>query len=104
MALIRTSSAHHMGFHFVFPKTQLYEDAQRYGVLLRDFSRYNGWEPIFIPYGYKGKEEIEAVERKAVRKFYLRPMYIWGRIKKIKSFMDILRYLKGLRMLIGFAK
>lgn len=86
-----------------FPKTKLYEDASRYGILLKDFSKYNLWEPIFIPYGYKDKKQIEAVEKRAVRRFYFRPKYIYGRLKKIRSLSDILRYIKGLRMAIGFA-
>ncbi|MBI5144905.1 MAG: cobalamin B12-binding domain-containing protein [Candidatus Omnitrophica bacterium] len=85
-----------------FPKTKLYEEAQRYGRISADFSRYNIWEAVFIPYGYRNKAQIEAMERMAVHKFYLRPRYIWGRIRKIRSFTDVIRYLKGLRMLIGF--
>jgi len=87
-----------------FPKTKLYEDAQKYGTLLTDFSRYNLWEPIFIPHGYKDKKEVEAMGKKAIRRFYFRLNYVYGRIRKIRSFSDVKRYLKGLRMAIGFVK
>lgn len=87
-----------------FPKTKLFEDAKRFGTLSGDFSKYNLWEPIFIPYGYKDRKEIEKMERKAVRKFYFRLKYIFGRIRKIRSFNDLFRYIKGLRMAIGFLK
>jgi radical SAM superfamily enzyme YgiQ (UPF0313 family) len=85
-----------------FPKTKLYEDASRYGVLVKEFSKYNLWDPIFIPHGYKDKKQIELIERMAVRRFYFRFRYIWGRLRKIRSWEDILRYIKGLEMAIGF--
>jgi len=66
------------------------------------FDFWNGEEPIFVPYGYKNKEEVERTHKKAFRRFYLRPRYILGRIKKIRSFFDIVRYIKGLRMVIRF--
>ena len=85
-----------------FPKTKLFEDAKKYGTLLRDFSKYNLWEPVFVPSGYKDKKQIEAMEKRAVQRFYFRPRYIYGRLKKIRTFSDFLRYLKGSRVLLGF--
>ncbi len=87
-----------------FPKTKLYENAQKYGKLSADFSKYNVWEAVFIPHGYKDKKEIEKMEKRAVRQFYLRFSYIFGRLRKIRSFKDIVRYFKGLKMLVGFIK
>lgn len=85
-----------------FPGTKLREDARRYGRLWEDFSSYNVWEAVFVPKGYKNRKEIEEMEKKAVRQFYLRPGYLLGRLKKIRSFNDLARNFKGLRMLIGF--
>lgn len=85
-----------------FPKTRLYEDAKKYGKLSGDFSKYSVWEAVFVPHGYKNKREIEKMEKKAVRRFYLRPRYFWGRLRKIRSLRDLIRYFKGLRMLMGF--
>jgi len=85
-----------------YPKTKLFEYARKYGSLDLDFSKYSCWEPVFVPFGYKNKEEILAMERKAVREFYLRPRYIMQRLRKIKTFEDFRRTLKGLRIVIGF--
>ncbi|MEK7200873.1 MAG: radical SAM protein [Patescibacteria group bacterium] len=85
-----------------YPGTKLFEDATKYGVLDGNFSEYNIWNAVFVPYGYKNREEIEAMEKRAMREFYLRPKYIWGRLKKINSWEDIKRYLKGFRFFMGF--
>lgn len=87
-----------------FPKTKLYDDAKKYGTLIEDFSKYNLWDPVFVPFGYKDKNQIKEIERIALRRFYLRPRYVWSRICKIRSLGDFLRYLKGLRMFIGFVR
>lgn len=87
-----------------FPETKLYEDAKKHGIVLNDFSKYNLWEPVFIPFGYKDKKEIEDIGKLAVRKFYFRPKYIICRIKKIRSFSDFTRLMNGLSMAIGFVK
>ena len=87
-----------------FPQTRLFKDAGKYGKLINDFSKYNIWEPVFIPNGYKDREQIEAIAKQAFRRFYFRPKYIAGRVKKIKSITDIVRYFKGLKMALGFAK
>ncbi|GAH92785.1 unnamed protein product, partial [marine sediment metagenome] len=50
-----------------FPGTELYREAKKYGTLSKDFSEYNIWEPVFVPKGYKNREEIENMEKKAMR-------------------------------------
>lgn len=87
-----------------YPGTELYENVNKYGRLIEDFSKFNIWEPVFIPYGYKNQEEIKEMERKAMKEFYLNPRYILSRIKKINSLEDVFRYLKGARFLFGFVK
>ncbi|HNX80767.1 MAG TPA: radical SAM protein [Candidatus Omnitrophota bacterium] len=86
----------------LFPQTKLWDEASRYGTVQRDFSRYTLWDPVFIPWGYRDKAQIEEIERLAMRRFYLRPRYIWGRIRSIRSYEDIVRYLKGFLLLLGF--
>ena len=88
----------------LFPKTKFYEEAHKYGVIIKDFSRYNLWEPVFIPFGYKDKKQIEQIERMAMQRFYFRPRYIYGRLKKIKSFSGVWKLIKGLIMAIGFSR
>lgn len=85
-----------------YPKTKLFEEAHKYGTLDLDFSKYSIWEPVFVPFGYKNKKQILAMERKAMREFYIRPAYLLRKIKRIKSLEDFWRYLKGLRIVLGF--
>lgn len=87
-----------------YPGTALYDCAEKYGKLTKNFSEYHGWDAVFVPHGYRNKEEVMAMEKEAFRSFYMRFGYIWGRIRKINSLEDILRYLKGARFLLGFSK
>ena len=88
-----------------YPATELYYMAKNYGTVLhKDFSKYSMWEPVFIPHGYKDAEQVRRISRRAMREFYLRPRYILSRIMKINSFEDIIRYIKGLRFIMGFTK
>jgi radical SAM superfamily enzyme YgiQ (UPF0313 family) len=52
--------------------TKLYEDAQNYGTLRKDFSRYTQHEAMFVPFGYNSKEEVEMTAKNAYKQFYLR--------------------------------
>lgn len=85
-----------------YPKTKLFEEAHKYGSLDLNFSKYSCWEPVFVPFGYKNKQQIVAMEKKAVREFYLRPAYIIRKIRKIRSLSDFIKYLKGFRIVLGF--
>ena len=89
-----------------YPGTKLYDEIKegKWGKLTtEDFSQYHMWNVVFLPEGYKDKEEVLAMERKAFRKFYLRPRYILKKIIAVRSFEDIRRYWKGLILvLIGF--
>ena len=86
-----------------FPGTKLYEDAKRYGTILKDFSTYTLWGVNFIPAAYRNKKQVETAEKTDMRRFYFRFKYIYGRLRKIRSFSDILRYFKGLKMAIGLS-
>lgn len=85
-----------------YPGTELYCNADKYGRLDKTLSRYTTWQPVFVPYGYKDESELKDMSREAFRKFYLRPKYVLKRIKKIRSFEDVFRNLKGLRLIFGF--
>lgn len=87
-----------------FPGTELYREAKKYGTLSKDFSEYNIWEPVFVPKGYKNREEIENMEKKAMRSFYYRPSFILNKIKSIRSLEDVKRYLGGFKLLLGFTR
>lgn len=85
-----------------FPGTKLFKDAKRYGKLDLDFDKYNVWQPVFVPFGYRNKKEVLDTERLAVRRFYFRPKYIMKKISKIRNISDFIRYINGFRAVIGF--
>jgi len=85
-----------------YPGTKLFAEADRFGFLSKDFSQYSIWNPVFVPLGYEDKDEVFKMEKEAMRRFYLRPKYIIKRLMRIRSFEDIKRNYKGLKMLSGF--
>jgi len=90
-----------------YPGTQLYDEikAGKWGHLTTDdFSEFQGWNVVFLPEGYRNKEEVWEIERKAFRSFYFRPKFILKKLFTTRSITDIKRYFKGLNLLIqGFA-
>jgi len=86
-----------------FPRTRLYDEVQNYGRLNHSFSEYYGWIPVFVPFGYKDREEIMKIHKWMTRRFYFRPKYILRMLKKIRTWEDVNRYIKGLRVAARFA-
>jgi len=87
-----------------YPGTQLFKDVEKWGTLIKDYTKYTAMKPVFIPYGYKDINEIMKMERKAMVSFYLRPKYILNRLLKIKSFDDIKRYYFGLKFVLSYRR
>ncbi|MCD6327111.1 radical SAM protein [bacterium] len=85
-----------------FPGTKLFDEALEYGRLNMDFSRYDCYEPVFVPFGYKDEDEIKKMLSFAKRSFYFRPSYILGKLMRIRSFGDVAKLLRGFKTLIGF--
>jgi len=87
-----------------YPGTDLYKKAKDYGDLKEDFSEYHGWNAVFLPSGYKDRDELLTMEKEAMRRFYFRPRYILNQFKKIKNIVDLIRYIKGFRFALGFLR
>jgi len=89
-----------------YPGTALYNEIKngKWGKLTtEDFSEFQGWNVVFLPEGYKNKEEVLEMSRKAFKAFYMRPSYIIKAILNIRSLEDIKRYIKGFKALVkGF--
>jgi radical SAM superfamily enzyme YgiQ (UPF0313 family) len=82
--------------------TPQYELAGRYGkITTRDFSNYSFFEPVFIPNGLTYKD-LNYYYAKFYLRFYLRPEVWYRYIKKIRSFSDIIKYLKGISVIFFF--
>ncbi len=81
-----------------FPGTQLAAEIKqgKWGKFIsQDLEEYNTMKVTWLPFGYKSPEELESMERRAYRKFYLRPSYIVKRILSIRNFEDLKRYING---------
>ncbi len=88
-----------------FPGTELYNTAEKWGTLNKDnFDEYNIWNPVFVPFGYQNAEELKAMEKYAMKSFYLNPKYALRRMARIRSWTDIKRNLEGLKLVLGFSK
>ena len=87
-----------------YPGTSLWHQAKNYGNLKTDFSEYHGWSAVFLPSGYKSRDELLALEKEAMRRFYFRPGYILNKLKKINGIVDLIRYIKGFRFALGFLR
>jgi len=86
-----------------FPGTALYKEVEQWGSLSKKYTDFNEWTPVFVPKGYRNEEELKAMQSEAFRRFYFRPGYIVRKILSIRSWVDILRYWKGLRFVLGMA-
>jgi radical SAM superfamily enzyme YgiQ (UPF0313 family) len=82
-----------MSFVTPFPGTAMYHEAHEYGQFLEDWEKMNMWTPVFIPHGFTVQELI-ALQKKAIRAFYLQPRVLgnylhsltsWGRIKALAA-------------------
>lgn len=90
-----------------YPGTKLYDEIKtgKWGRLTTgDFSEFQGWNVVFLPEGYRSKEEVWEIEKKAFRSFYFRPKFILKKLFSARSLTDLKRYVKGLNLLLqGFA-
>lgn len=87
-----------------YPGTALWNQAKRFGSLTTDFSEYHGWSAVFVPDGYKDRQELLSMEKEAMKRFYFRPRYILNQLRKIKNIVDLIRCLKGFRFALGFLR
>lgn len=51
--------------------------------------------------GYFSGEKLVKWQKRAIREFYFRPKYILQRMRKIKSYSDLLQILLGLNVIFG---
>ena len=79
--------------------TKLYELAMKTGRLVKGY--HGRTKAAYIPEGYKGGGQVEYYIKRAYRKFYFRPRYMWKILKKIRSFDDIKKYYEGFKFMLG---
>jgi anaerobic magnesium-protoporphyrin IX monomethyl ester cyclase len=72
-----------------FPKTELEEMGKKNGwITTEDYAKYELNQPILnLP--TLSMEQLQAARNRAYREFYLRPSYIFKRLRKIKNLKDL---------------
>lgn len=86
------------------PGTELWDTCQKAGALGSDLSQYTLWTVTYVPEGYKDAQQVRDLQKRAYRRFYLRPKYIWGRLKRIRNLQDFKRCVLGLMIVLGVSK
>lgn len=82
--------------------TTQYPLVKKYGrMITKDFHRYSFWEPVFIPHNLTYKD-ILYYYRQFYLKFYLQPKIWYRHMIKIRTFSDIVKYFKGIKILFFF--
>lgn len=81
-----------------FPGTALYKENNA------SWDDYDNERDNYVVLDGINKMELRKQKGKAYRDFYLRPAYLWQRIKRMRSIEDIIINIKGFLMLFGRAK
>ena len=84
------------------PGTAQHVEAQKSGTLIEaDTSRYNFFEPIYIPAGFERPEQLVAAQKRFYRSFYLRPETIWRHLKELRGVPDLTKYLRAMPLVMN---
>jgi hypothetical protein len=76
-----------------YPGTQLWKEMRQHGKLLaRDWGQFSNWYPAYLPFAYDDPEELVKLRKQILRRFYLRPRYVWGRLMHMRDLEDVRRY------------
>ncbi len=86
------------------PGTEVYEDLLSGNITPAKFTenRFNFKNVSFVPEGMT-EEQIKYLIQRGHRKFYMRPGLIWKKIRNIRSFFDLSKYVRGF-LLIATSK
>lgn len=102
---IKNINCDYVSFNVAVPRmnTSLRGEAIREGLIDEDFEVMDQTgSSIAMPTKHLTREEVYNLKKKAVKAFYLRPSYILGRLRKVRSFYELKeQVLEGLSMLRG---
>lgn len=90
-------------FVCAFPEfgTRLYAEMEQKGQPVYDFEGRHS--PVYLPEGYRSKDELSQVMKKVYRGFHLRPAYIWKHLKRVRSPALVKQYWDALWFVMGIA-
>ena len=91
-----------LGIAVPVPGTDFYQYVEENHYLLtKDWGLYDPMKKPIFSYPWLSADEMAHYSHYGLRQFYLRPRYIFNRLKSIKSFSDVETYLSNF---IGFLK
>lgn len=91
-----------LGIAVPVPGTDFYRYVEENNYLLtKDWSLYDPMKKPVFSYPWLSADKVAYYSNYGLRQFYLRPRYIFDRLKSIKSFSDVETYLSNF---IGFLK
>ncbi len=83
-----------------FPGTEMFDWADKNGFLLtKDWRQYDLSKPVMSLPGLP-PATLKRYYKKAFRSFYMRPAYIWKRLKRLRSREELLAALRALGMIL----
>ena len=84
-----------------FPGSKMYNIAEQYGTIEKDFEKMNLLEVVYVPTGLS-KERLLHYQRRFMKEFYLRPRIIGNYIKRLLA--NPLNFLNMIKAFTGFIK
>jgi anaerobic magnesium-protoporphyrin IX monomethyl ester cyclase len=79
------------------PGTEFYENIKLYGTMLtNNFDEFTENKVVFVPHTMT-EDQVRDIINYAYKKFYLRPSYVLKRLRKIRSFEEFLKHIRGAR-------
>lgn len=86
-----------------FPGTELYTQAKKHGYLKKKFE-WIDFSPLsknraMMELPGLSSEKILALHKDILKKYYLRPKYIFSQIRKIPRVVDIVNFFEGMKLL-----
>lgn len=69
-------------FAVPYPNTWFHDHWREFGSFDEDWSRMNGWYPLFVPHGLTSRQ-LEDFQKRMLRSFYMRPGVIKGYLARL---------------------
>jgi radical SAM superfamily enzyme YgiQ (UPF0313 family) len=85
-----------------YPNTPYYEQLKAEGLLSEDWSLFTSRAPV-IGTTDLSPEKLHSLIKKAYRRFYFRPRYVFMRLRKLRSAHEIMRTARGLMSALKYA-
>lgn len=90
LRILKENEIEYVSFSIVtpHPMTEYYKKAKKY-MTTKDWVGTDTYRESIINLPHLSKEDLEEMSKKCYKDFYLRPSYIWKRIKKVRSFREL---------------